>query len=124
MREDREIQSYGDTMTILDDVKYGLGIVPGNDGFDNELLMYTNGVGATLVQLGVGDYDISIDEETAWPALSNQQIEALVKQYTIIKVKLAFDPSANQAIANAMAGSLPELEGRIKLIIEEVEAAV
>ena len=110
-------------MTVLDDVKYGLGIVPGNDGFDNELLMYINSVGAVLVQLGVAEYDISIDEETEWPTLDNQQIEALAKQYTIIKVKLTFDPSANQTITAALEGSLPELEGRIKLIIEEVEAA-
>ena len=123
MKEDLETQSYGDTMTILDDVKYGLGIVPGNDGFDNELLMYINAVGATLVQFGVIEYDISIDDETEWPVLDNQQIQALVKQYTIIKVRLVFDPSANQAITTALEGSLPELEGRIKLIVEQVEAA-
>ena len=111
-------------MTILDDVKYGLGIIPGNDGFDNELLMYINGVGANLVQLGVVEYDIIVDEETEWPALDNQQIEALVKQYTTIKVKLIFDPSANQTITAALERSLPELEGRIKLVVEEVAAGV
>lgn len=123
-KENPEIQSYGDTMTILDDVKYGLGIIPGNDGFDNELLMYINGVGANLVQLGVVEYDIIVDEETEWPALDNQQIEALVKQYTTIKVKLIFDPSANQTITAALERSLPELEGRIKLVVEEVAAGV
>jgi hypothetical protein len=109
-------------MTILDDVKYGLGILPGNDGFDNELLMYINTVGAVLVQFGVSQYDIVIDDESEWPTLDNQQIEALVQHYTTIKVKLVFDPSANQTITTALEASLPELEGRIKLIVEEVEA--
>jgi len=119
LKEALEIQNYGDTMTILDDVKYGLGILPTNDGFDNELLININSVAANLVQLGIIDYDIVIDDGTTWPVLVNFQIEALIKQYIIIKVKLIFDPSANQSITEALKGSLPELEGRIKLIVEE-----
>lgn len=107
-------------MTVLDDVKYGIGILPANDGFDNELLMHLNGVGATLVQLGVDEYDIDISEQTDWPVLGNQQIQALVKQYATIKVKLLFDPSASETITKALEGSVTELEGRIGIIVEEL----
>lgn len=107
-------------MTILDDVKFGLGISPDNDGFDNELLMHINSNAAALVQIGVVEYDILIDEETDWPTLANQQIEALVKQWSTIKVKLIFDPSANESITKALTSSLPELEGRMSLVVEEV----
>lgn len=111
-------------MTLLDDIKYGIGINPGNDGFDNELLIHINSIAANLVQFGVIDYDVVIDEDTYWPILDNFQIESLVKQYIVIKVKLVFDPSASQSITAALERSIPELEGRIKLIVEEVEAGV
>jgi len=124
LKERPEIQSYGDTLTILDDVKYGIGISPGNDGFDNELLIHINSVAANLVQFGLIDYDIVIDETNEWPILDTFQQEALVKQYIIIKTKLVFDPSANQTITGAYERVLPELEGRIQLIVEELEAGV
>jgi len=111
-------------MTILDDVKYGIGISPGNDGFDNELLIHINSVAANLVQFGLIDYDIVIDETNEWPILDTFQQEALVKQYIIIKTKLVFDPSANQTITGAYERVLPELEGRIQLLVEELEAGV
>lgn len=117
-----ETRNYGETMTILDDVKYGLGVYPGNDGFDDELLMYINSVGATLVQFGVDEFDIEIEDQTDWPTLANQQIQALVKQYTIIRVKLVFDPSASETITRALEAMVPDLEGRIALIVEEVAA--
>lgn len=107
-------------MTMLDDVKYGIGILPSNDGFDDELLMHMNSVGATLVQHGVDEFDLDIDNQTDWPTLGNQQIKALVKQYFIVKVKLVFDPSASETINKSLEGIIPELEGRIGLIVEEL----
>lgn len=111
-------------MVILDDIKYALGILPGNDGFDEELLTYVNSYSASLVQFGLDEFDITIDEETLWPTLANLQLQALVKQYLVIRVKLMFDPSASETITRALEGSIPELVGRIQLIIEELEAAL
>lgn len=107
-------------MTILDDVKSSIGVSLSNDGFDEELLTYINSTAASLSQVGVDEFNISIDDGTEWPTLSTQELVALTKHYLILKTKILFDPSASDSINKALEASVPVLEGRISLIVFEL----
>lgn len=110
-------------MTILDDVKNGTSVGLFNDGFDDELLMLINSAAASLSQIGVSEFNIEIDDGTLWPTLATQELTALTKHYIVLKTKIAFDPSASEAINRALEASVPVLEGRISLIVFELTVA-
>ena len=106
-------------MTILKDIKSSLGVDVNNLGFDLELLMYVNSVRATLVQLGVSELESkTIDIATEWPVFDSLVLQDNVKHYIVLRVKEAFDPIANQAIAETMASQARILEGRIAHEVE------
>jgi hypothetical protein len=105
---------------ILEDTKIVLGIIPDNLGFDSELLMFINSAKASLVQFGLTEFDIDIDESTSWPTLDTEALTSLTKHYLMIKVKLTFDPTASETIAKIISGSVVELEGRINYEVEEI----
>ena len=108
------------TTIILENVKVSLGILPDNLGFDSELLMFINSAKSSLVQLGVAELDIYIDELTAWPTFPNSSVEAMSKHYIHVKVRQTFDPVASETIARTVLAAANELEGRIAHEIAEV----
>ena len=105
---------------ILEDVKTSLGVLPDNLGFDSELLMFINSAKSSLVQLGLIEMDIEIDEETEWPTFPNRLLESLSKHYIHAKVRMTFDPSASETISRTVSSAANELEGRIAHEIAEV----
>ena len=105
---------------ILANVKTSLGILPDNLGFDSELLMFINSAKSSLVQLGVAELDIAIDEETEWPTFPNGVIESTSKHYIHVKTRQTFDPVASETISRTMLSAANELEGRIAHEIAEV----
>lgn len=107
-------------MTILEDVKTGLGISVDNLGFDSELLVFVNSAKGSLVQLGVTQLDIAIDETTDWPAFSTEAMTSHVKSYILVKVKQTFDPTASETINRVLTNALNEVEGRITYEVQEV----
>ena len=108
------------TEIILENIKVSLGILPDNLGFDSELLMFINSAKSSLVQLGVVELDISINEGTMWPTFPNNLLEAMSKQYIHVKVRQTFDPTASETISITMSSAVNELEGRIAHEIAEV----
>lgn len=117
----KETQGYGEPMTIiLENVKMSLGILEDNLGFDAELLMFINSAKSSLVQIGVAEMDIDIDETTEYPSFPNSTIEALSMHLIHIKVRQTFDPVASEVIANTISLSANELEGRIAHEVAEV----
>jgi hypothetical protein len=105
---------------ILEDTKLALGILPDNLGFDPELLMFVNSAKANLVQLGLTEFDIDIDESTPWPALDTETLTGHSKLYLLLKSRQTFDPTASETIAKVIDGSVVELEGRISYEVQEV----
>ena len=105
---------------ILEDIKTSLGILPDNLGFDSELLMFINSAKSSLVQLGLSELDIDIDEETEWPTFPNRLLESLSKHYFHVKVRQTFDPTASESISKTISVAANELEGRIAHEIAEV----
>lgn len=117
----QETQNFGEIMTIiLEDMKATLGILPDNLGFDQELLMFINSAKSSLIQLGVVELDVEIEEETEWPEFPNSEMEALSKHYMSLKVRQTFDPIPSETIARTISSSATELEGRIAHEVAEV----
>lgn len=106
-------------MTILDDTKSFIGIPLDNDGFDAELLMLINSTFANLSQIGADEFNISVDDGTEWPVTPEQELVALSRHYTRLKVRLAFDTPASGAINQSLEASVAPLEGRMSLVVSE-----
>lgn len=104
---------------ILEDVKKTLGLLTDNLGFDLDLLIFLNSSKVTLVQLGVIEMEIDIDEETEWPTFANPLVGDLVKHYLNAKARQLFDPMASETIADTIDASITELEGRLMHELEE-----
>jgi hypothetical protein len=98
---------------ILEDLKTTLGLLPDNLGFDLELLIFVNSAKTNLVQLGVTEMDIDIDESTPWPSITNGRVGDLVKHYLNVKARQTFDPIASETIARTVTASVVEVEGRL-----------
>lgn len=91
------------------------------DEFDTDLIMHINTVFNILTQLGVGPktgYAIT-GENNEWSELllSNTLLNN-VKSYVYLKVKLMFDPPANQSLITSMENYIHELEWRINVTAE------
>jgi hypothetical protein len=105
---------------ILEDIKTSIGILPDNLGFDSELLMFINSAKSSLIQLGVVELDIEIDEETEWPEFPNGEMLSLSKHYISVKVRQTFDPIPSETISKTISSAAMELEGRIAHEVAEV----
>ena len=107
---------------ILEDIKVGLGIMPDNLGFNLELIIFLNSIKVSLVQLGVTEMNIDIDETTAWPSFGEATVGGLIKHYVLVKARQAFDPTASETIEKTFQNSAIQLEGRIAHEVEETAA--
>lgn len=105
--------------TILEDLKFTLGLLPDNLGFDLELLIFLNSAKSNLIQLGVTEMDVDIDETTPWPVFSSDIVRDLSKHYLSSKARQIFDPTASETIAKTISSSITELESRITHEVEE-----
>jgi hypothetical protein len=105
--------------TILEDIKISLGVMPDNLGFDLELLIFLNSIKVNLVQLGVTELGIDIDETTNWPTFTDDTVGGLTKHYILVKARQAFDPTASETIAKTFDKFVVELEGRLAHEVEE-----
>ncbi len=117
----QEIQNFGDIMgkLILENIKTTLGLLTDNLGFDLDLLIFLNSSKVNLVQLGVTEMEIDIDEKTEWPTFTNFLVGDLVKHYLNAKARQLFDPSASETIASTIDDSIIELEARLMHELEE-----
>lgn len=105
------------------DLKPLVAVDEDNLAFDRELLTYLNSAAAELSQLGLTAFDnINIGPSTPWPEMPSQTIFAIVKTLLGIKIRLMFDPPANQVIYNTLDLSIRTHEGRLIDEIIKTEA--
>jgi hypothetical protein len=109
---------------IIADIKKALAIDPENLGFDGELYININSGKAILIQLGVTELDITIDESTSWPTFDSDIVGEFAKQYLVLKVKSIFDPTASETIRNSFSQEMIMIESRINHEIDEEIANV
>lgn len=107
--------------SILTTVKKMLGIEESFTNFDDELIVYINGVFTTLTQLGIGTKDFSITgpSETWSSFLSDAKNLEAVKTYIYLKTRLVFDPPISSTVINAIDKEISELEWRLWQNAEE-----
>ena len=102
--------------SILNSVKYYLGLTPEYDPFDQQLLMCVNTALNAMTQLGIGPktgFTIRSDSET-WDQFlgSDVRMEA-VKLDVCIRVRLLFDPPANSTLTETLEAQKNEIEWRL-----------
>jgi len=108
--------------SILTSVKKNLGIDESYTFFDDDILLYINGVFSTLNQLGIGPDDgFSIEDDTAtWDTYLADNLKlSSVKTYMYLKVRLLFDPPATSFAIEALNRQAQELEWRLNVVREE-----
>lgn len=104
--------------SILSTVKKtASGIDSSCEHFDDEIILFTNSCFSTLNQLGVGPisgFQVNSAEEVWTDYLEEGVLLNWAKEYVTIKVKLAFDPPANQSVVASLERRVGELEFRMK----------
>lgn len=109
--------------SILTSIKKNLGLAEGYTAFDPDILMYTNSVLATLNQIGVGPAEgFQIEDATAtWESfLGTDPRLNTVKAYSVLKVRMLFDPPSTSFAIEAINKQITEFEWRIN-VFREVE---
>lgn len=104
--------------SILNDIKHALGIPADNTEFDQDIILFTNGVLSTLSQLGVGPavgYQIT-DENNQWAEFFTDPRLNSAKSFIFLKAKLAFDPPDMGAVITSMENQLEELTYRLHVV--------
>lgn len=109
--------------SILGSVKKLLGGLPPDEEspFDDDLILFINGVFGTLQQLGVGPEDgFAITDDTAtWTEfIGDDKILNMVKPYVFAKVKIQFDPPQSSFVLEAMNKTIAEFEWRMNVHVD------
>lgn len=104
-------------MSILDTVKKLLGIDPGYDAFDTDVIIGINSALMALNQLGVGaeGYRITGRDETWEEFLDERTDLEAAKTYVYLKTKLAFDTPTNSFVVDALQKQIDEYGWRLNV---------
>ena len=98
--------------TILEDTKKAIGIMPGYDAFDDQILMHINTARMDLAHFGPKCRG-PIDKSTEWHVFDEIDDEAAIKSYIAMKVKLIFDPPSNSFLVSAYQKLIEEAAWRL-----------
>lgn len=102
-------------MTILNDVKHQLGLLPGDTSFDTDVIIHTNTVFSILTQLGVGPPEgfMIQDGTEEWSLFYEDPRLNAIKSYVFLRVKLLFDPPVTGFTQAAYERQITEMEFRL-----------
>ena len=100
------------TNSILVDIKKYCHIASDDDSFDDELILYLNGLFRRLYTLGIGtgNFDIS-DDTTTWADLLTSEEEKKlhdVKNYIGLRARKIFDPPTSGIQMQALEEEIKE----------------
>ena len=110
-----------DRTSILDSTKTFCKLPAGYDVYDDELIMLINVELNTLNQAGVGVVGFQISDNTSkWnDFLDDEETkQSLAKQFVWQRVKVKFDPPANQFVQQAILDSTNEMIWRANVQAE------
>lgn len=106
-------------LTILEDIKKQIGIVPEYDAFDDQLLLDLNAAFATLHQLGVGPEEgFLVEKDTDWDEYISTERLSFIRSYVSMKVRVMFDPPTSSFALDALTKQIAEYEWRITSEVE------
>lgn len=106
------------TSSILDSVKKVCGISDDYDVFDQDLLIFINGVILELTQNGIGSKNgfTVTDKNSMWhDFLGDFPNPGAVATYISLKVKILFDPPSSSFVIDAYKKQLDELIWRLNI---------
>lgn len=106
------------TSSILDSVKKVCGISDDYDVFDQDLLIFINGVILELTQNGIGPEAgfIVTDKNSMWhDFIGDFPNPGAVATYISLKVKILFDPPSSSFVIDAYKKQLDELIWRLNI---------
>lgn len=109
--------------SILTSVKKALGLDEAYTAFDADIVLYINGVFSDLHQIGIGPpqgFQITGKDEEWVQFISNDLTQNNVKNYTVLRVKLVFDPPESGFAVTSFKEQIKELEWRISEHREEM----
>lgn len=104
--------------SILNDIKKLLGSNENCTSFDTDIVIFVNGILATISQVGVKSNDVLqiIDGDDTWEDLfGNDERLNFIQNYIFIKAKLLFDPPTSSAVIQSFENQAKELEWRINV---------
>lgn len=106
--------------SILGSVKKNLNIPDSVDVFDPDLLMHINMTMAKLCQMGVGPEKPVLveDDSTTWDEVYTGDLDAMVRTYVYLEVRLLFDPPT-ASVLTSMEKKRDELEWRLNVADDE-----
>lgn len=107
--------------SILLTTKKALGIAEDYDVFDQNLIMFINGVFSTLNQIGIGPADgFEIeDDASTWSEYIGVNVQYnSVKTYMYLRVRILFDPPTTSFLIDAITKQKEELEWRLSVLRE------
>lgn len=106
------------TSSILDSVKKVCGISDDYDVFDQDLLIFINGVILELTQNGIGPeagFTVT-DKNSMWhDFIGDFPNPGAVATYISLKVKILFDPPSSSFVIDAYKKQLDELIWRLNI---------
>lgn len=106
-------------LTILEDIKKFVGIVPDYTAFDDRILMCINSAFATLHQLGVGPEEgFLVEADTNWDEYISSYRLNFIKSYVCMKVNVMFDPPTSSFALDSLNKQIAEYEWRINSEVE------
>lgn len=107
--------------SILNTIKGMLGIDKACDVYDQDLVIYINGVFSTLYQIGVGEKTPTIESAYQnWSSVfeGDSDLIDLIKNYTYFRVKTIFDPPTSSFVLESLNKQIEEYEWRIHVQAE------
>ena len=104
--------------TILEDTKKALGIVPGYEAFDDQILMHINTARMDLAQVGA-KCNTPIEKTTGWDVFDSIDDVSAIKSYIAMKVRLIFDPPSNSFVVTSYQKLIEEAAWRIVFQTEQ-----
>ena len=110
-----------DRTSILDSTKTFCKLPAGYDVYDDELIMLINVELNTLNQAGIGVSGFQISDNTSkWIDFlgEDETKQSLAKQFVWQRVKVKFDPPANQFVQQAILDSTNEMIWRANVQAE------
>jgi hypothetical protein len=108
--------------SILTSIKTQLSLMPEDEAFDGEIIIFINAAFARLTQLGVGPTTgfFIKDDSTTWDEfVTDITQEAQAKVYVYLKVKSLWDPPSNSSLAKHMEEQIREYEYLLKVEAED-----
>lgn len=106
--------------SILNDVKHMLGHTEDDTDFDQDIVIFINGVFGTLTQLGVGPaigFQIS-GPGNQWEEFFTDPRLNSVKSYIFLKAKMMFNPPDTGFVLSSMERQVQELEFRLNVVAD------